>query len=408
MKWPWFGLVVFLFVGSIGGAPSGMPSGEPPADLKPVVDGNGAFAFELYGRLKAGGGNLFLSPYSVSAAVGTAYGGARGDTAKQMASTLHFPADQRRFRAGMAAVHHTFAQIDRSRHVELNAANGLWPQRDYRLNPEFVSLAKEQSGASVDPVDYVRGSGTACDRINGWVEHQTKGKIKNAVSPGLVSPNTRLVIVNAIYFKGDWASRFDAKDTRPESFWSMPERSVEVPMMRQQHVFRYAEPTGLQVLELPYLGYDLSMLILLPAERTGLFDLERRLNYANLVKWTKAFELRTVDVRLPKFAMESRFSLTEPLASMGMHDAFHGDRADFSGISSNRPLFIGAVEHAACIEVDEQGTVAAAATGISMGCAASAAPPPALFHADHPFLFLIRDNHTGTILFFGRVANPAR
>jgi len=176
--------------------------------------------------------------------------------------------------------------------------------------------------------------------------------------------------------------------------------------MRQNHVFRYALRDGVQVLELPYVGLDLSMLILLPKERDGLSDMEGRLTYANLAKWTKGLGVWTVDVRFPKFKTESRFSLNEPLSAMGMSDAFRADRADFSGITSNRELFISAVEHAACVEVDEQGTVAAAATSLSFGCAASPQPPPVAFHADHPFLFLIRDNHTGTILFLGRIVAP--
>ena len=178
--------------------------------------------------------------------------------------------------------------------------------------------------------------------------------------------------------------------------------------MRQEHVFRFAKPDGLQVLELPYRGLHLSMIVLLPDAGDGLVGVEKRLTPANLAKWTAALAPRTVDVRFPRFAAESRLSLKPALSAMGMSSAFNLDRADFTGMTPKRPLFIEAVEHAALVEVNEEGTVAAAATSVSFGCAASAPPPPAEFHADHPFVFLIRDNHTGSVLFLGRIVNPTR
>jgi len=257
-------------------------------------------------------------------------------------------------------------------------------------------------------VDFITDRETVTKQINLWVERQTMGKIKNALRSGSLSASTRAVIVNAIYFKGDWASRFDATNTEPAQFWVTPEQSIQALMMRQDHLFRYAETDDLQILELPYIGYDLSMLVLLPKERNGLHEMEKRLSADNVAKWVKALGDRTVDVRFPKFSTESRFSLKQTLSAMGMPDAFSAPQANFTGMTSRRPLCIDAVEHAAVVEVDEKGTVAAAATSFSIACSQQTLPPPAIFHADHPFVFLIRDNHTGTILFLGRIVDPAK
>jgi serpin B len=402
-----FVVCVVLVLASVGSSTNEVPDAETPADLKQTVEGNGAFAMELFARLKDTDGNLFLSPYSISSALAIAYGGARGNTEKQMSTTLHFLADQDTFHSAMSKLRQTFAKINAGKRIELNVANGLWTQKGYDFTPAFLGFAKEKYGAAADPVDFINDREGVRSQINLWVEHETKQKIKNALPSGGLSGNTRAVIVNAIYFKGDWANRFDASKTEQEPFWITPAESIKARMMRQNHVFRYAEQDDLQILELPYIGYDLSMLVLLPKERDGLTEMEKRLNGDNVAKWIKALGVRTVDVRFPKFKIDSRFSLRQTLSAMGMSDAFSQTLADFTGMTPKRPMFIDAVDHAAIIEVDEKGTVAAAATSVSfLGCAAPSVPPPATFHADHPFVFLIRDNHTGTILFLGRIMNP--
>ena len=393
---------------SVGSSPPQLSNGEPSADLKPTVDGNCAFALKLFSHLNATNSNLCLSPYSISSALAISYGGARGNTEKQMSTTLHFLADQDMFHSAMSKICRIFADIDDGRRIELSVVNGLWLQKDHHFTPAFLDLAQKKYNALVDPVDFMTAYEPIRKQINLWVESQTKQKIKNALPSGRLSADTRLVIVNAIYFKGKWASRFDAKNTKEDSFWITSDKSNDVPMMRQKHVFRYSEQDNLQILELPYFGYDLSMLILLPKERNGLSEIEGHLICDNLAKWTKALGVWTVDVRFPKFSTDSRFSLKQTLSAMGMSDAFDASRADFTGMSPKRPLFIDAVEHAALVEVDEQGTVAAAATSVSFSCATSVPPPSATFHADHPFMFLIRDNHTGTILFLGRVVDPTK
>ena len=407
-KWPVLVVCAFLVLASVGSSPPELQEGIPPADLKPTVDGNSAFALELFAQLKDADGNLCFSPYSISSALAIAYGGARGNTEKQMATALHILVDQEMFHSAMAKIRRTFSKIDDRRRIELTVANGLWTQQGYSFIPGFLDFAKKRYGAVIDSVDFRTAHEPVRKQINRWIERQTKQRIANALPSGMLSSDTRLVIVNAIYFKGDWASRFDTKQTEQESFWITPEKTITAPMMHQEHVFRYAEQEELQILELPYIGHDLSMLILLPKKRDGLLELQQHLNGDNVAKWIKALGVWIVDVRFPKFTTGSRFSLPPTLSAMGMSDAFTESQADFSGMTPQRPLFITAVEHAALVEVDEQGTVAAATTSISIGCARSVQPLSATFRADHPFVYLIRDNHTGTILFVGRVVDPTK
>jgi serpin B len=405
-RWPVFIVCAALILASIGSSPPELLDGEPPADLKPVVDGNSAFALELFARLKDTNSNLILSPYSISSALAFAYGGARGNTEREMSATLHFPSDQKKFHPAMSKIFRTFAGINDGKKVELTVANGLWTQTGYHFIPAFLDLAKNSYTAMVDSADFTVVDESVRTKINLWVERQTKQRIKNALPPGNLSTATRLVIVNTVYFKGDWASQFDAKQTGQEYFWIAPGKSITASMMHQYHEFRYADQDGVQILELPYLGRELSMFIFLPKDPGGLPEMEKQLKWDNVSKWLKAVDIHTVDVRFPKFSIDSRFALNQTLSAMGMSDAFNKSRANFTGMAPDRPLLISALEHAALIEVDEQGTVAAAATHVSFACAKNMAPPPATFHADHPFVFLIRDNHTGTILFLGKILDP--
>jgi serpin B len=369
------------------------------------VEGNFAFALQLFGRLKDQKGNLFLSPYSISAAMAIAYGGARGNTEKELAATLRFDADQKRFHAAMAEIRQTLAGSATGGKVELLVANGLWPQCGYGFRDDFLDLARRNYDAAVEFADFPAAPHAAGDKINAWIARHTKGRISGALPGNTVTRETRLVIANAIYFKGDWASQFPKAATKPEPFWIAPEKSLPAPMMRQRHVFEYAEAAGVKLLQMPYVGGDLAMIVVLPQERDGLRRLEQELRAKKLAGWLERLHPRTVDVRLPTFAVKSRFSLADTLRAMGMSDAFDR-RADFTGMTERRPLWINAVEHAALVEVDEQGTVAAAATSISFGCSARPSYPDATFHADHPFLFLIADLRTHMLLFLGRIANP--
>jgi serpin B len=357
-------------------------------------------SIDLYQRLAADSdGNLFLSPYSISCALAMTYGGARGETEVEMESTLHF--------GGQGATHPALSylrkrlnSIQEKGHVQLSVANSLWPQADYTFLPEYLALTKDSYGSEIKPVNYKTDAEGARKKINGWVEDQTNDRIKDLIPEGVLDPMTRLVLATAIYFKGNWASRFKSTATRPAPFKLADGKTVDVPMMVQTADFRMAHTTDFQALELPYEGEDLSMLVLLPTEADGLPALGKTLDVEMLADLQ--FNEQEVMVQLPKFKIESSFGLGDTLAAMGMPLAF-SDQADFSGMTGTRDLFIGAVVHKAFVEVNEEGTEAAAATAVIM----KRMSMPPQFIADHPFLFLIRENSTGTILFIGRMTDPA-
>lgn len=371
-------------------------------DVEVIVGGNTAFAFDLYRKLREDEGNLFFSPYSISTALAMTYAGARGNTESQMAQTLHFSLDQEQLHPAFASLESRLKAVQERGNIKLAVAHSLWPQIDYAFLEGFISLVKENYGVLISPVNYAQTE-AARKKINTWVEKKTEDKIKDLIPPGLIDALTTLVLVNAIYFKGNWARQFDPSLTKGATFWMRPAEGIEVPMMTQQQDFRYAESESVQVLELPYVGGDLSMFVVLPRKVDGLAELENALTAENLEKWTSDLWEREVFVALPVFKMSGKIMLGGTLASMGMTDAF-GSNADFSGMDGSKSLFISEVIHQAFIDVNEEGTEAAAATAVVM--ARSIPPPVPTFRADHPFVFLIRDNNTASILFLGRVVNP--
>jgi serpin B len=372
------------------------------SSVETVVRGNTELALALYQKLRTVEGNLFFSPYSISTALAMTYAGARGDTEVQMAQALHFLLAQEQLHPAFAFLEAKLDDIGMKGHIQLRVANALWPQKGYALLEEFLAQTKQYYGVRVTTVDYGDAE-TARRTINAWVEEKTESKIQEMIPPGLVDDLTCLILVNAIYFKGNWASQFDQSLTSDAPFWVTPDEQVQVPMMSQVHQFRYREGDGLQVLELPYAGDDLSMVVLLPREIGGLAALEERLTVENLGRWTRGLWQSEVQIFLPRFEITFPFRLDDTLKSMGMVDAF--EDADFSGIDGTKLLCIGAVLHKAFVAVDEEGTEAAAATAAMMQAMGLPLPPPT-FRADHPFVFLIRENSTGSILFLGRVVNP--
>jgi serpin B len=387
-----------------GGAARG---GVAPAAQQSQREGNTAFACELYARLKAAAGdaNVFFSPHSISTALAMTSAGARGGTEAQMVRTLHFEPDPARRHAAFCEMEARLGLVQKKGLVKLSVANSLWPQKDCALLGNFLGLVRENYGASITPLDF-RAAEPARKTINSWVEEKTNRKIQDLIPGGALTAATRLVLVNAIYFKGDWKSPFRAEATKEAPFRLRPGQTAPAPLMFQKDRFGYGETDDLQTLELPYAGDDLAMLVLLPRKPDGLAALEDSLTPANLAKWTQAMRSPDVRVYLPKFKMTCRFSLNDTLRAMGMSDAFAPGVADFSGMDGGRGLFISEALHKAFVEVNEQGTEAAAATGIGMR-ATALPPPPVEFRADHPFIFLIREKSTGSILFIGRVTNPA-
>jgi len=398
-------LFVTLFLSALSAHPADTTAAN---DLESFAGGNTAFAMGLYARLKTADGNLLFSPYSISACLAMTYAGARGDTAAQMAQTLRFDTNELRLAASFGELQKQLNTEREKTGIELNIANGLWGQKDHRFLPPFLAIAKQSYGANLEQVDFRTHADTDRTEINDWVDQKTKGKITDLIQPGMLGPETRLVLVNAIYFKANWSREFDQHATIKAPFTVASNQKLEVPLMNLTAEFKYAEVDGLQLLELPYSGDDLSMVVLLPREPDGLSGVEDLLNTHALDRWLAQARKQKVAVFLPKFKLSAQFSLAKPLAEMGMTDAF-SPNANFSGMDGARDLFISAVIHKAFVDVNEKGTEAAAATGTVMRMSAVMMPRPTpVFRADHPFIFLIRDNHSGSILFLGRLVDPTR
>jgi serine protease inhibitor len=375
-----------------------------------IVNSNTAFAADLYKKEIAISGNLFFSPYSISTALAMTYAGARGQTEKEMAQVLHFGQPPGQLPAAFAGLAKRMNEIQQARQVNLGVANALWCQEDYPFRAEFLKLTGDFYGAQANQVNFRTQAEEVRKEINGWVRRKTEDKIQDLIHPGQLNDQTRLVLCNAIYFKGNWASQFEAKKTRPAPFFTAPNQPVQVPMMTQTLSLRSKEFPDFYLLALPYTNNVLSMVILLPKAVDGLASLEKQLDAASLSEWLSALDgvsPAKADLFLPKFKLDCRLELATALSEMGMSSAF-GPRADFSGMSGKRDLFISAVVHQAMVDVNEEGTVAAAATGVVATRMAIVRNLNPVFRVDHPFIFLLRENQTGSVLFMGRVQDPTK
>jgi serpin B len=350
-----------------------------------VAEGNTAFAFDLYGQLKNKPGNIFFSPYSVSTALAMTYAGARGDTEKQMAHALHFPSDQNRVHSGFAEAQRQLAEAEKG--IELNVANALWAQKGHPFLPAFLGIATGSYKASIKQADFKTEAEPARNEINGWVAHQTNDRIRDILPPHSLNDLTRLVLVNAIYFKGAWSAPYDKAATSDQPFTLSAGKQVKVPLMHHFDQVKYMEEENdFQAVELPYGKGEFSMVILLPREANGCAQLEAKLTPALLSRALSKMSKQKVDIFLPRFKLESELGLNNTLSAMGMKDAFSFNKADFSGMDGTRLLYITGVFHKAWGEVNEEGTEAAAATAVAVGMRALSMkppPPPPVFRADH-------------------------
>jgi serine protease inhibitor len=377
---------------------------EVEADAKPLVEANNRFAFDLYARLRDEPGNLFLSPFSISTAFGMTYAGAAGQTAEEMANVFHIPLPQERFHPTFGALVRSLDRGSELGGYELRVANRTWGQQGFPFREEFVRITREDYGAELQQADFESDPEAARHNVNAWVAAQTNDRIRDLFPPGTINTYTRLVLANAIYFKGLWAAQFDREQTRDATFHLSAADHVSVPTMRREDVARVAPLSGARMLELRYRGGDLSMLILLPHKLDGLAELEASLTSEALRQAIAALEETpsAIPIAIPRFRIESKFMLGSTLSAMGMPSAFQPGAADFSGIDGRRDLHIAAAIHQSFVMVNEEGTEAAAATGISIGATSVVES----FTADHPFLFVIHDNVTGSILFMGRLMDP--
>ncbi len=376
-----------------------------PPQTRAIVEGNNEFAWDLYQHLSTKKGNLFYSPYSISNALAMTYAGARGQTAEEMAKTLNFPGKQETFHPAFGKLVRILNAKNIKRQYQLNIANSLWGQKGYDFSEEFRKLSETHYVAGLKEVDYINATEEARQRINEWVENETQKKINDLLPKGVLNRNTRLVLANAIYFKAAWQKPFGKYATKPQDFFVNPNEKIQVPMMNKREFLAYTEGDRFQSVAIPYKRGELEMVIFLPKTKDSLAALEKSLTADNIQKWWAKSRRTYVDLKLPRFEFTTEFQLKNVLAKMGMPQAF-SNTANFSGLSSRNDLKITEVVHKAFVDVNEKGTEAAAATGVIVGVKSALPENPISFHADHPFVFVIRENNTGSILFVGRVVNP--
>lgn len=405
-----FLLGAILLVVSSCPAVAAKPGAVSAADQAEVTKGNNAFALDLYGHLREQKGNLFFSPESISTVFAMADAGARGPTAAEMARVFHFTLPPDRLHPAMGAL---LADMNAPHPgYELRVADALWAQQDARFLPSYLSLMQSDYGADFHRVDFKTQPEAVRGTINRWVEQQTNNRIQNLIGPGVLTPMTRLVLTNAIYFKGTWRNPFEKGATQDGEFHLSAAQTATAPLMHRTGAYRYYDGGAFQELELPYEGDDLAMVVLLPKQTDGLPALEQRFTAAAAQQWIDELApAHKVILTLPRFTMTQQFELSGTLSAMGMPQAFT-PAADFSGMTGKPELSISAAIHKAFIDVNEEGTEAAAATSTVMVATAmlrpAQEPPPIIFRADHPFLFMIRDTKTGGILFMGRVEDPRK
>jgi serpin B len=376
----------------------------PAADSR-ITPTMNAFTTASYKRLAGRDANLILSPFNIATALSMALAGARGQTAEEIQSVLHLHYDPT-YDAALGALLADLTKAGNTGGNELHTANGLWVQKGFAIQPAFENTLTNNYHALLTPLDFIANPEAARSQINRWTEGHTKEKIKNLLPAGSLDAQTRLVLTSAIYFYGKWQDPFVTSHTQPAPFTLPTGATTQANFMSQTSHFGYTETPSAQILEMRYAGTGIAFDVLLPKTLTGLPDLEKSLTLENLTGWLGNLTTRSAQVSLPKFRAESEFSLRKELSTMGMPTTFT-DHADFSGIDPKRGLAISEVFHKAFVDVSEEGTEAAAATGTTMRTTAMRMPEQAVvFRADHPFIFLIRDTRTGVVLFIGRLMNP--
>ena len=383
-------------------------------DLQTLVDGNNSFALDMYQSLHSESGNLILSPFSISLALAMTYAGARGNTESQMADVLHFTQGQQGTHSAFNALDLKLESdpinLDKDQEpLKFNIANAVWAEQTFSFLPEFLDTIAVNYGAGIHLADFVNNFDGERRGINNWVSDKTEDKINDLLPDGSLNADTRMVLVNAIYFKADWLSQFDADSTYDAPFHLLDGTEITTPTMNDaKYGLPYIKGNGYQAVELAYAGETAAMDIILPDE--GNFQaFESSFNkdvYDEIINNMQPSG--PVLLSLPKFEFTKDFGLAGILSNMGMADAFDRGRADFSGMTGKKDLFISDVIHKAFVAVDEEGTEAAAATAVIMELAGAAQPPDNQFIVDRPFIFIIRDTVSGQVLFIGRVLNPSQ
>jgi serpin B len=391
-------VVFFLVLSAIFATAEQNPALETQSSS--IISDNNNFAFNFYREIAVKKGNIFISPISISSALSMTYAGAVGETAEQMKKALSFSLPRENL---FPAFKTLFQKINKknSSH-ELCIVNSIWPHENYKFREDFITLLKNYYGVEIQYLNYNRPQ-EACEIVNKWIEEKTKDKIKDLLSAPPVNDLTKLILVNAIYFKGQWEKEFDKKDTKAMPFKISQQENINVNMMNKKMETGYFEDEDLQVLSLPYKGNEISFYAVLPKKDFGIDELEQKLDSAKFAEMKKKIRQEEVKIFLPKFKVTVSSSLEKYFKQLGMVDAFN-KKADFSGMDGTNALYISAILHKAFVELNEEGTEAAAATAVVMGLKCI---PPAMptFKADHPFIFLICGKD-GEIFFMGRISNP--
>jgi len=398
------GVLIFLLTTILG---CGDQRSEISSPTESVAEINSAFALDLYSRLKENEGNVLFSPLNVSESFGILYLGARNVTERELATTFHFNLPQEELRGVFAALTSRMGKFGQREDITLTFANSIWCDRNYVLKKDFLSALTASFQAEAYAVEFDGPPEAACNEINAWVSKKTNRKIRQSLMPSQIGANTRMVLCSAIYFNGHWAVQFDPKDTRTQQFFVAAQQPVTIPMMHQKSSFKTAHVDHFKLLELPYVGNDLSMIILLPDTYNGLSSLESKFQTNNVRDWLSQLDQnpkQNTIVWLPRFRITQNIDLANELVAMGAPSIFSAKDADLSGIAKEPGLCVSGVIHQSFIEVDEVGTKAAAATSSSVKSRSMSD----VFNADHPFIFLIRENRTGTILFLGRLSDPLK
>jgi serpin B len=388
----------------------GPSSGPPPTTVSGLVECSNEFSFDMYAELAASGDeNVFFSPYSITTALGIAYEGARGQTASEMAQVLNFPADNSTRWDMMKSYQDYFSRVSDS--YNLSTANAYWLKENQDLKEIYRNAIESYYLAHGEELDFAGDPSGSAETINAWVEEQTNGKIRDLISPSMIVPATYLILTNAIYFKSDWKYQFNDTATENSAFHLEGGIDTDTQMMHMHDAeisLNYSENDDVQLLQLPYKDGALSMYILLPKDY-DIGALESKLDNEYLGSMMEDLSPEEVNLYMPKFKFEQKYTLNQMLIDMGMPTAF-SDCADFSGMTDSTSLKIGFVIHQSYVDVNEEGTEAAAATAVGMeatGINPHPQPQPILFNADHPFIFFIQHEETGQILFMGKVGNPS-
>jgi serpin B len=371
-----------------------------------ITEGNNKFAINFLQKVANSSTNAFFSPYSISTALFMTTGGAKAETGQQMLNVLYQPENTPEYHKKFGE---HIALVEKKEKIQLNIANSIWMQKGTKFLQDYIDLLNNAYKAKINECNFKDNPDAEAKKINKWVEGKTKDKIKDLIKPGVLKPSTRMVLVNAIYFYGGWMKEFDKKDTKEDNFYQNDGKTNKASFMNAEYKMQYSEDNNFELVSIPYANNEASMLVFLPKKKGNFENDIKALDYKEYTSLAGLLNSQKVNLTFPKFTMTAEYELKQTLSEMGMPLAFTDD-ADFSGMTGKPDLKIDKVIHKAFIDVTEKGTEAAAATAVIMTTKSAMLDKDKIiyFKADHPFIFMIKDNATGQILFAGVVNKPGK